>query len=286
MKKFTMLLAMLAFLVAPILGGQSLPRFERWLGADTAGLAIAAISTDVAMVVTYSGPGDATIAVAAGGIVTFQVDSAAYTGFECPESGVFGGIMDPSDAECDYFGEFQDVVNADTNGYFKAVLVGALRTDSTDNTLITLVTADVGAGKGLLFDGTVTDEVNIVLSTKQSATDYITGGLIQQDPYDGKRVILQTMVMKITNAGTNTEATLACLERSYDGVAVNETVTNLTTLIGTTTGAWATFDDADFGSFGFIGCKHGAMHVRIVDDGAGNITAAVVYAHALEMEVQ
>jgi len=281
-----MFLAMLAFLVAPLLTSQSLPRFERWLGADTAGIAVSAISTDVAMIVQYFGDeASATVAVAAGGDVTFQVDAAADDGFECPVSGDLGGIMDVSDGECDTFGEFVDLINADVNGDWKAVLVGALRTDSTDNTLITLSTADASAGEELLFDGTVTDQVNIVLSTKNAPRDLMSNGLIQQDPYGGIRIILQTMMMKLSNAGTNTEATLSCLERNYSGVTASETVTNLTTLIGTTTGAWATFNDADWGTFGFIGCKHGAMHVRIVDDGAGNVTAAVVQAHALEMEI-
>lgn len=286
MRKLITLLAVLAFCVAPVLTSQTLPNFERWLGADMIGPGITAISTDLAMGVKFDAEGSTgTIAVAAGGDITFLKDGAAVTGFECPVAAPLGGVIDVSDADCNTFAEVVDIINNDTDGEWKAVLLGALRTDSSDNTLITLVAADANTGIELLFDGTITDEVNMLFSTKVAATDYITGGLLQQDPYGGTRILIDRMEWKTTHDGGGANsATISCVERNYIGITATETVSNATVFTGGATTVATLLDHADWG-FGFLGCKNGALHVRIVDVAPGNLTVAEFTSHAVEMEI-
>ena len=104
---------------------------------------VSADDLSVAMLVRYY-PGvstntSATFADVQGTSLTFQVAAAAYTGFECPVSGALGGIIDETNAACNTMGEIVDVINGTAesfaSGFFRAVLVDALRSDSADDLL-------------------------------------------------------------------------------------------------------------------------------------------------------
>lgn len=117
-------------------------------------VSIATISTDTAMLVYHIGTAaepSGKVAVAANGDMTFTVGAfgaeAADTTFECPVSGALGGIIDVSDTACDTMGEVADVINAST--YWRAALVGVLRSDSSDDKLVTIAATDANSRDGL-----------------------------------------------------------------------------------------------------------------------------------------
>lgn len=288
MKKLLTLAAMLALLLTPAFAqAQSLPHFEKFLGADFSGIYQSAISTDVAMVVKLTAPEHyGTLEVtAADGDLVFTLDGAADTSIICPSGGT-GGTIDVSNGDCNTFGEVIDIINGDSDGYWKAALVGALRTDastSTNGILITAAPADASAGLSLLFDGTETDTVSQLISTKRLPADYIQAGQLVQNPYSGTVQLLDYLTFTTTHdGGGNNNLTISCVERRYSGVSATE---NVTSMLGAVAGAATTvatvYDAADWGSFGLHGCKDQAIHIRIAV-GANNITAAVVSAHAIE----
>ncbi len=100
---------------------------------------VSADDESVAFLVRYIGASDsATMEVAIGADITFQVDAVAYTGFECPIAGGLGGIIDTTDNACDTIGEVIDAINGNCAGCvseFRAVAVDALGSDSADDLL-------------------------------------------------------------------------------------------------------------------------------------------------------
>ena len=110
--------------------------------------------TGIAMLVRYVGSNSsATVAVDAGtGDLTFQVGGSAYTGFECPVAGALGGIIDVSNAACDTMAEVVDTINGSCTGCssdFRAVLIDSLRTDSSNDTIVTIGATQVTRTDGL-----------------------------------------------------------------------------------------------------------------------------------------
>ena len=104
---------------------------------------VSADDLGVAILVKYypgvSSNTSATVAVVQGTSLTFQVAAAAYTGFECPVSGALGGIIDETNAACNTIGEIVNVINGTSatfaSGFFRAVIVDALASDSADDLL-------------------------------------------------------------------------------------------------------------------------------------------------------
>ncbi len=156
MKRLTIPLVLAAALVlaftpaSPPLHAQSLAQVPS-IAFTPFGGGMSADDTDTAMIVKYVGtdaPGAATnVAVAAGGDLTFLKGGAAVTEFECPVAGALGGVIDVSDAACDTFGEVVDVINRSAS--WRAVLIGALRADSSNDTLLTIGATDATPRKGL-----------------------------------------------------------------------------------------------------------------------------------------
>jgi hypothetical protein len=131
MRKIT--LAVLAVLLAASFAAAEMP-VNQYVSSDDGSIAL--------LVKYYPGVStntSATVAVVQGTSLTFQVASAAYTGFECPVSGALGGVIDETNGSCDTLGEIADVINATaesfSTGFFRAVIVDGLRTDSADDLL-------------------------------------------------------------------------------------------------------------------------------------------------------
>jgi hypothetical protein len=137
-----------------------------------------AVSTDVGIYVRYvgTGTGVATVEVAAGGDITLVANGAADATLECPVSGALGGVIDVSDTACDTIGEVVDVINSSVD--WIAVPHASLRSDSSNNTLITLAATDAKLpnGLGLLRDSAVALTINLVLAP---------GGYDQQGNFTG-----------------------------------------------------------------------------------------------------
>lgn len=109
-----------------------------------------------------------------------------------------GGVansLDVSDAQCDTFGEVVDLINASTR--WRAVLVGALRSDSTNNTLQTMaeVQATRTDGLTLYIDSAVSDWAGNPLVPQGCLTNircYMTPtGKLLENPFAGKRIALR-----------------------------------------------------------------------------------------------
>lgn len=118
---------------------------------------LTAVSTDNAMVIKYvgGGTGGGEVAVAAGGAITLTVATVADATTECPVAGAYGGVIDVTDASCDTLGEVCDAINFSAN--WRCVLLDSLRSDSSNDTLVTIgaTTADAKDGLTLKTDTAV-----------------------------------------------------------------------------------------------------------------------------------
>jgi hypothetical protein len=128
MRKLT-LFAILAVLLATAPAFAQTP-VNQYVSSDDGGI--------VLLIKYYPGVStntSATVASTSTSDLTFQVASAAYTGFECPVSGALGGIIDVTNAACNTLGEVVDIINATAEnfatGFFRAVIVDGLRSDSS-----------------------------------------------------------------------------------------------------------------------------------------------------------
>lgn len=141
-----------------------------FLEAEGVGVTLGAVSTDVGILIKYVGtsPAGGTVEVAAAtGDITLKTGvvgtSVADTTVECPLSAPLAGVIDVSDGRCNTLGEVVDHINGSAN--WRAVIVDGLRSDSSDNTLITLAesSASLVKGKPLLKDTTVALNVTVAL---------------------------------------------------------------------------------------------------------------------------
>jgi len=173
--------------------------------------AYSAVSTDVAIQVKYIGataPGaTTTVAVAAGGDLTFNVAGAGDVSVRCPFGGT-AGVIDVSDAACNTFGEVLDVINRSAN--WVAFPTAVLRADSSDNTLITLVaSADVtkAQGLGLLRDTTIALNATIRLKTDGNVDDiqpFLTRNFVAGNPEGASASKLIGLTSNFTGTGAST----------------------------------------------------------------------------------
>jgi hypothetical protein len=119
--------------------------------------AVTAVSTDIGMVLKYTGPQNSgTVAVAANGDITLLHGAL---GAEVADATIglptLGSIIDVSDTTANTVAEVADHINASPN--WIAIPMGLLRADSSNDTLITRTAAQakVRGGVSLLRDTTV-----------------------------------------------------------------------------------------------------------------------------------
>src|SRR5690349_21361862 len=197
---------------------------------------------EVAMYCKYIPPSSsasacASIAVAAGGDLTFTDGpcgaEVATSTFECPVSGALGGVIDVSNAACNTMGEVVDIVNASTN--WRCQLFASLRSDSSDDTLVTIsaTQATGSAGLGLNVDSSValttTAPLNPVvgrgynqLSLGPNSLDF----LVKPWASPAKQALL-TAVAETTTFGSGTSLlTVLAVDRTF-GTTGSETVYTL-----------------------------------------------------------
>jgi hypothetical protein len=181
----------LAFLLAamPALAQNPVSTF---FTSDTAGT--------VGMLIKYIGTGSAaTVEIDAGtGDIELEVADVADnlnvdTSSVC--AGGTAGSLDVSDAQCDTFGEVVDLINAST--HWRAVLVSALRSDSTNNTMTVLAESQATRTDGLtlFIDSAVSDWAGNALVPTGCLTNircYMTPqGKLLENPFGGKKVSLR-----------------------------------------------------------------------------------------------
>jgi hypothetical protein len=178
--------------------------------------------------------GATTVAVEADGNLTFVVNGAAYTGFECPVAGALGGVLDVSDAGCDTAGEVVDIINSTpksfATGYFRAALGAALRAD--DISAATTLLADVAdtevtrpVGELVYFDSDGLDDEEVIMwDMNIGAENAISSKGLAPNPNADKVTFVQYLGSKFTNAGTLSSLTCYAVKENYgQGGSCNST---------------------------------------------------------------
>lgn len=234
-----------------------------------------AADTDPALYIKYFGPGGAsttTVAVEADGNLTFVVNGAAYTGFECPVSGALGGVIDVSDSACDTVGEVVDVINATaptfSTGYFRAVIAAGLRSDSSDTRFLAdAADTEVTRPQGdiIYYDSSVDDDTNLILEpVAKGFGGRVDGNRLPAsgNPFKGSENVLLYSYLKITNAGTIGNTEVHCTVENYrDGASPGSEVDTILYLEagGATTVAGVVDEFKDNGG---LVCQEGKLWVR------------------------
>lgn len=179
------------------------------LASDTAG--------SVAMLVKYVGTSTSAttdVAVAAGGDMTFRVAGAADPAVNTVAAGSLcgatPGTLDLSTpaATCDTLGEVVDVINA--SGTWIAVLVDALPTDLSDNTLFTrsVTSGVVAEGVPLYFDSPVSLHASLALLPTGCQTNIrcftTPNNKLLENPFGGTQTFLKYLQGQSAFATTST----------------------------------------------------------------------------------
>lgn len=234
-----------ALALAPLAGGQEFVSIFPPPGERTIVQTITE-DGDTAVTCKYIGTeACASIAVDAGtGDLTFTdgtcgAESATDT-FECPVSGGLGGVIDVSNAACNTMGEVVDIVNASAD--WRCRPAAALRTDSSNDTLVTIsATQATGAnGLKLKFDSSVALFSNVVLAP--SGWDNF-GNLNVLKPWAGSQSALAAAMVKSTYTAGSSGLSIIEVDRTFTTAGSETTAT-----VWPTTAAGATTVAKVFGS--------------------------------------
>lgn len=235
--------------------------------------AVASTTTDsVCVLVKYVGTtaGIATVQVAAGGDVTFNLAGAADTTTGSPN---LDGIYDLSTpaAAVDTMGEFVNIINR-TGSNWRAVLVGCLASDLTNNTLNTLAEIDatsplgvalyrdaavasataIFSAQSLLVPSNAETNIGFWLSTSVGPT----GARVNPDPFGNYQVFVQSAREQITSAGTIGLFALLGVRRTYSSTGQ---VTEVVRTLWSRTGAATTVEQVNDFTSGPIVAGRGEM---------------------------
>jgi hypothetical protein len=279
LKNLTLAVALSAFVAAPAFAQYPVAGH---ISSDTAG--------SVAMLIKYVGTtaGSATtdVAVAANGDMTFRVAGVASTTVNSAAAQTCGAVVGTLDlstpaATCNTLGEVVDVINATSD--WRAVLVGALRSDSSDNTLTTFAVAAAQKAEGvaLYFDSAVSLTTSIALIPESCKTDircYMDpSGKLKENPFGGLQTDVRWVEGYSTFATTGTFNIYSVKPRNVAGTG-SETAT---TLWSEVTGASGTNKQlTQFQTVGLRGRPHEKVIVRITDTGASS--AFFLHAYGLQ----
>lgn len=269
----------------------SLSAYDRVAAGVPAGGGYGLLSTYTPVLIRYIGGGTGgTVTVAAGGDVTLSTGavgaSAVDTTLECPVSGALGGIIDVSDAACNTLGEVVDIINGSAN--WRAVIIDGVRTDSSDNTLITLAETAANGTDGLLLLGDSTVSLNITRALVPDSARKMRFYLDKQNPGTG------TSNRFAPNPFINTKTAFFRAQANFTGTGASSIklisdrpTYSQGTVAGSSaikteyqeTGAATTVDfTLDFSEVGFFGPDDSRLLVRY--DAATTFTAGKLFAAA------
>lgn len=260
---------------------------------EPAGLAYVADDKPAAIIVKYVGSSTSgKVAVAAGGDLTFtsgaEGSETTDTSFECPISGALGGVIDVSDTACDTLGEVVDTINGSCTGCssssWRAVIVDALRSDSSNDTLVTIsaTAATAATGLTLRWDTSIGLTDTIALTDCRDFTCGYLGNKsigappLIENPWLGTRSVLwQSLRTANYASGTSIYSIHAVTNiKNKVGTTGSETVTQLYSKAAGADDTSATFD---FSTFGFFGPKNGKLIIRLTNSVAMDTVTAVDY---------
>jgi hypothetical protein len=235
-------------------------------------------ATEPLFYIKYFGPsGTSTTTVASTATtLTFVVNGAAYTGFECPVAGALGGVIDTSNAACDTAGEVVDIINATSptfaTGYFRAVIGAGTRASTSNNTMVTdAADSEVTTPKGeVIYWLQATEDDNYIglWDYNKGFLNWSNGQRLPKNAWADSDTVLLYASEKITNAGTITDFEVHCTVENYlDGQSLSSEVDNIIYLepAGATT-AIGKIDE--FLNAGGLACRGGKMWLRVLASGA------------------
>lgn len=224
-----------------------------------------------------TGASTTTVAVEANSDLTFVVNGAAYTGFECPVSGALGGVIDVSDAACNTLGEVVDIINSTaktfSTGYFRAAIANGLRTDTSDSNFL----ADAAdnevttpSGEVVLWDSSNADDINLALLDRNlGGREYFPEGSrgVVKNPFADSVNVLQYASIQVTNAGTIGDYEVHCVVENYlDGGKSSEVDNIIYKEAGAATTVVGKVDE--FLNAGGLDCPGGKLLLRALASGA------------------
>jgi hypothetical protein len=245
-----------------------------------------AAATEPLFYIKYFGPGGtATTTVASTGTtLTFVVNGAAYTGFECPVSGALGGIIDTSNAACDTAGEVVDIINATatsfSTGYFRAVIGAGLRTSTSNATMVTdAADTEVTTPKGeVIFwlQATEDDHYLGLWDYNKGFLNWSSGQTLPRNAWADSDIVLLYASEKLTNAGTITDFEVHCTVENYlDGRTTSSEVDQIIYL--EPAGATTVISKIDeFVNAGGLTCRGGKMWLRVLASGADTSAQQII----------
>jgi hypothetical protein len=180
--------------------------------------------------------GKPTVEAAAGGDVTFKIATVADATIGSPN---LDGIFDLSTpaAAVDTMGEFVNLINT-TGSNWRAVLVGCLASDLTDNAIFTLAATDAATPVGvpLYREATSASATSVfsaqtVLLPDNAHTNiafFLSGSKVNTNPLNDYQTFVQHIRERITSAGTVALFEVLGVKRTYDSNGkVSETVRTL-----------------------------------------------------------
>ncbi len=270
----------------------SLSAYDKVADGVPAGGGTGLLSTYVPILIRYigSGTGGTVTVDAASGDLTLSTGpvggSAVDTTLECPVSAPLGGVIDVSNAACDTLGEVVDIINGSAN--WRAVILDGVRSDSSNNTLITLAeTAANGVdGLGLLADSVVSlnitralvpDEarkIGFYLDRRNPGTG--SSNRFSPNPFINTRAAFFRLQANFTGTGASSVKILSSRDTLSQGTVAGSAVIKTEYQ---ETGAATTVDfTLDFSEVGFFGPKDARLLVRY--DAATTFTAGKLFASA------
>lgn len=250
-----------------------------------------AISTAPAILIKYTGTNanGGTVTVAAGGDLTLSEGavgaSVADATVECDSSiaatGSRSGIFDLStpDANCDTLGEIVDLINNQGTNWVAVILHG-LRSDSTDNTLITKseTAANSVNGVPLLADGTTLFKQSkaLIPAAALKMGFYVVGEgrrarTLKKNPFESYTALLSSLVATTTYVSGTSSHGVYCVAVTNSLTAGSETVTSYSKAAG-----GSTIEDVFTPSTYGLACPAGQKMLLRTDNSAA-MSAATMY---------
>ena len=247
--------------------------------------------TDPAIVIDYvqaeSGFAFAKVGVDAASDITFTQDATdgttASLELECPVSAPLGGVINVSDGACDTFGEVVDIINASAS--WRAVLVGALRTDTIDANSLLIDAADFDAqtleGDSFYWDSTASFKASWVVSDKTDFTSfYGNAGSLLKNPWEGTRAVVRYLLENTDfDSGTSFVYFYSVKPDNRAGTEVVETLYQIS---GGTDGADKTIVDFTFFG-GILGRKNEKLLIRVENSAEMSpVTESIIRGYGTE----
>lgn len=179
---------------------------------------------------TTASTSSTTVAAASNNTYTFVVNGAAYTGFECPVSGAYGGVIDATNGACNTLGEVVDVINSTpTNfatGYFRAAIVAGFRSDSSAAVLDQTASSNVSRPEGitLYWDSSVLDDDEVMFWDASKGFKYFgTEKGLAPNPRANEFSFIYAADLDVTNGGTVGDFNCYAVKENY-GFGANDSV--------------------------------------------------------------